>query len=122
MSANSGGTLGGTGAISGNITVNSGGAIDPGASVGTLTVSGITLNAGSVLNYEFNNTQGNDRLVVSNSGGLTLNSANTLAATTLQGGTIVAGNAGALGTGTLTLSGNATLSAGIDGLTIANMS
>jgi len=45
---NSGGTLGGTGIITGAVTVNSGGALAPGNSLGTLTISNnLTLVAGS---------------------------------------------------------------------------
>jgi len=48
VTVNSGGTLGGTGTIGGAVTVNAGGTLSPGASLGTLTLSGnLTLNAGS---------------------------------------------------------------------------
>ncbi|MDM0104641.1 autotransporter outer membrane beta-barrel domain-containing protein [Variovorax sp. J22R24] len=46
-------TLGGTGRIAGSVTVRDGGHIAPGASPGTLTISGdLLLSAGSVLDYE----------------------------------------------------------------------
>ncbi len=70
-----GGTLGGTGTISGAVTVSSGGMLDPGASVGTLTLGSATISTGAVLDFEFNNTPLNDKLVISDLGGLTLNSA-----------------------------------------------
>ena len=93
--------------VSAPVSLVSNTAVEVSNAADTLTISGAISGAS---------------LTKTGNGTLALTSANTLAATTLQGGTIVAGNAGALGTGTLTLSGNATLSAGIDGLTIANMS
>ena len=48
VTVNSGGTLGGTGSVSGAVTVNTGGNINPGASPGTLTLSGgLTDSAGT---------------------------------------------------------------------------
>jgi autotransporter-associated beta strand protein len=66
VTVNSGGTLGGTGSIAGNVTVNAGGGIAPGASVGTLTVSGVlTLSAGSTNVFEVNgSTPTNDAVVL----------------------------------------------------------
>jgi len=55
-SVNTGGVLGGSGTLGGNVVVANGGAIHPGAvgSVGTLTVNGdLALSAGSSLNYDF---------------------------------------------------------------------
>jgi autotransporter-associated beta strand protein len=69
----SGGTLAGPGSLAGLVTVQSGGVLAPGTSVGTLTVGGLTLNAGAVLDFEFNTTPANDRIMVSGAGGLTLN-------------------------------------------------
>ena len=43
-----------TGIIAGPLTINSGGHLAPGNSVGTLTVGTLNLAAGSVLDYEFN--------------------------------------------------------------------
>ncbi len=51
----SGATLGGAGAIAGTATVASGGALAPGASAGvagTLTLGGLTLSTGSILNFD----------------------------------------------------------------------
>ncbi len=92
---NSGGTLGGgfgadtgatganlhhgvydgnqVGIIGGAVSVMAGAHLAPGNSVGTLTVAGLTVTAGSVLDYEFNNTPANDFTVVTNLDGLTLN-------------------------------------------------
>jgi autotransporter-associated beta strand protein len=75
VTASTGGTLGGTGTIGGAVTINSGGRLAPGASVGTLTVGSLSLATGAILDYEFSVGPANDLLVVSNSGGLTLNSA-----------------------------------------------
>ena len=52
VTVNSGGTLGGTGSVSGIVTVGSGGHLAPGASIESLNMGGLTLNAGSVLDFE----------------------------------------------------------------------
>ena len=52
MVVGAGATLGGNGAILGNVQVGSGAALSPGASAGTLTVGALHLAAGSILNYE----------------------------------------------------------------------
>ncbi|MEP6668965.1 MAG: autotransporter-associated beta strand repeat-containing protein [Chthoniobacter sp.] len=52
VAVNNGGTLGGIGIITGAVTVNSGGILAPGDSPGTITVGPLTLNAGSIENYE----------------------------------------------------------------------
>lgn len=70
---NTGGAFGGTGLISGLVTVNTGGHIAPGNSVGTLTVGGLTLSTGSILDFEFNGTPLNDRVIISNASGLMIN-------------------------------------------------
>jgi fibronectin-binding autotransporter adhesin len=52
-----GGTLGGTGSIGGLTTVESGGSLSPGDTVGTLTfANGLTLNSGSILNFDLGST------------------------------------------------------------------
>lgn len=49
-----GGTLGGTGSVSGGVAVNNAAHLAPGdGGVGTFGVGSLTLNAGSVLNFEF---------------------------------------------------------------------
>lgn len=73
VTVNSAATLGGTGVISGTASISSGGILAPGASVGTLTVGALNLNAGSTAVFEFNTTPDNDKVSVSNSGGLTIN-------------------------------------------------
>lgn len=70
---NSGATLSGTGAVSGLVTVASGGILSPGNSVGTLTLGSLTLSGGSSLVWEFSSTQANDLVVVSDSNGLSIN-------------------------------------------------
>jgi fibronectin-binding autotransporter adhesin len=74
VAVNNGGSLGGTGAVAGAVTVASGGNLSPGASVGTLTVGSLNLGAGSTATFEF--TTGpdtNDQIAVANSNGLTIN-------------------------------------------------
>jgi fibronectin-binding autotransporter adhesin len=73
ISVASGASLTGAGSASGTAQIASGGSIDPGnAGVGTVTVGGLTLDSGSVLNVQFDSSS-NDKIVVSNSGGLTIN-------------------------------------------------
>ncbi len=72
VNVNSGGAIGGTGTIAGGIVAGANGRIAPGASVGTLTVGTTTLNAGSLLDFEFNGAA-NDVLNVTGSGGLAIN-------------------------------------------------
>jgi autotransporter-associated beta strand protein len=69
----SGGLISGTGAVAGAVTVVGGGKVSPGASVGSFSVDGLTLSAGSLLNFEFNTTPANDQITVGTSGGLTIN-------------------------------------------------
>jgi hypothetical protein len=66
------GTLAGTGTINNAVTVNNGGRIAPGNSVGTLTVSALTLTSGSALTYEFG-TSASDFVNVTGNSGLTVN-------------------------------------------------
>ncbi|MHA3775159.1 beta strand repeat-containing protein [Verrucomicrobiota bacterium sgz303538] len=73
VAVNIGGALGGTGTIGGVVTVSSGGHLAPGTNVGTLTVGGLTLSAGSILDFEFNGTTLNDRVIISGANGLILN-------------------------------------------------
>ncbi len=66
--------LGGTGPVNGTVTVQSGGKLAPGNSVGTLTVNALDLNTGSALEYEFSaGGATNDQTVVASAGGLALN-------------------------------------------------
>jgi autotransporter-associated beta strand protein len=85
-----GGTLGGTGSVSGTVTVNSGGHVAPGASIGSLGLGSLTLNAGSALDIELGAPGVGDLLTVS--GLLALN-----------GGSVNLIDAGGLNAGTYTL-------------------
>lgn len=63
------GLLGGTGTIAGSVTVNSGGGLAPGNSIGTLTVVGnVTLNANSTNVFEVDGTTpANDQVIAAGS-------------------------------------------------------
>lgn len=68
-----GGKLGGNGSISGPVSIHSGGRLAPGNSVGTNTVATLTLNSGSVLEFEFRpDLSANDFTIVTTPGGLTI--------------------------------------------------
>ncbi len=87
------GTLGGTGSVSGLVTVESGGHIAPGASVGTITMAGgLTLQTGSILDIELGAPVTGDLINVTLTDGLTIN-----------GGTVNVSDAGGLGAGTYTI-------------------
>jgi autotransporter-associated beta strand protein len=75
VNVNAGGTLAGTGTLSGVVTLASGGTISPGdaGAVGTLSFGGLTLNAGSVLTYEWDAAQNHDQILVTGNNGLTIN-------------------------------------------------
>jgi autotransporter-associated beta strand protein len=60
----SGGTFGGTGSVSGTVVANATAHIAPGASPGVLTTGGLTLNAGSVLDFELGSTFSSDLINV----------------------------------------------------------
>ncbi len=60
----SGGTLGGTGSVSGDVTVHSGGHIAPGASIESLGVGSLTLDAGSILDFELSGSGFGDRTML----------------------------------------------------------
>ena len=71
-----GGALGGTGTIAGAVSVNAGGTLAPGNSIGLQHMGTLTLNAGSILNFQFQpNAPGslNDQIVVDGASGLTIN-------------------------------------------------
>ncbi len=70
-----GGTLGGSGLISGPVTVNNGGTIAPGASIGTLTLAtSLTLGSGSTSLFEVTNGAAGDLLVVNGNLNIAANS------------------------------------------------
>src|SRR5262249_54043229 len=52
VTVNTGATLGGSGVIAGGVTIADGGILAPGNSPGTLTVGSLTLNSGSIENYD----------------------------------------------------------------------
>jgi autotransporter-associated beta strand protein len=66
-------TLKGNGTITGKLAVGSGSHLAPGESVGMLTMSGLNLQSGSVLDFEFNSTPLNDFVNVTAANGLTIN-------------------------------------------------
>jgi fibronectin-binding autotransporter adhesin len=69
-----GGVLTGNGQIAGAVTVQSTGHIAPGdAGIGTLTLGGLSLNAGSVVDFEFSAAPASDRVAVTLADGLTIN-------------------------------------------------
>ena len=90
---NNNGTLGGTGTVGGLVTVNSGGAVAPGAGgIGTLTApGGLSLNTGSILNFDLGAPTMTDLLNV------------TGGTTTINGGSLNVNNVGGLANGNYTL-------------------
>lgn len=102
-----GGTLGGTGSVSGEVTVNNGGHLAPGASIESLGVGALTINAGAALDFELAAPGTADRVDVT--GLLTLN-----------GGTINLNDTGGLTIGTYTLLNYGTLSGSIGALGAPN--
>jgi hypothetical protein len=83
------GTLGGTGSISGAVTVASGAHIAPGASIESLDVGALTLSAGSILDFELGAPGTSDLLNVTLTDGLTIDGG-TL--NLFDGGGLAAGN------------------------------
>jgi len=70
----SGGFLGGTGTVTAAVDVQANGGLAPGsAGVGTLTVGSLTLETGCTNNFEFNTSPANDKVLVTTSGGFTVN-------------------------------------------------
>src|ERR1039458_6441701 len=62
---NAGGTLAGTGVISGPVYINTGATLSPGASIGTLTINNtLTLQPGSITSMEIKKTDGTRDQVV----------------------------------------------------------
>ena len=102
-----GGVLGGTGSLSGAVTLNTGAHLAPGAGIESLGVGALTLNAGSVLDFEIG-AGGADRVDVA--GVLNLGTASL---------NIV--NAGGMGVGVYTLFNYGTLSGGVANLQLASV-
>ena len=74
MTVQSGGTLTGAGSVGGALSFTSGGALTlPGSGTGKFTVGSLTISPGAVINVDFTSAT-NDQIVVTTSGGLTLNS------------------------------------------------
>ena len=74
VTVNANGTLGGNGTL-GSIVLNSGGQLAPGvdaSTVGTLTATALTLNAGSIADFKFSGSA-NDLVRVTGASGLTIN-------------------------------------------------
>jgi autotransporter-associated beta strand protein len=86
VTVTNGSILGGTGVIAGTVTVSTGGKITPGVGgTGTLTVGGLSLANGSLLDLDFASTSSYDKVVVNGSGGLTLNGGNLVLTNTGNG-------------------------------------
>lgn len=86
-----GGTLGGTGALTGAVTVNSTGILAAGASIESLATGALTFNTGSTFLYELNTTGALGDLVDVN-GNLDLNGTVTLSLLDLGAGAALANN------------------------------
>lgn len=71
-----GGRLGGTGTILGGVDVAEGGMLDPGNSIGTLTLGSLTLQPGSVLRIEADSNGNTDAIVAT--GDITIDGATLL--------------------------------------------
>lgn len=84
-----GGTLGGTGSITGSVTLN-GGTFAPGASIESLALGALTLNAGSTFAYELNTSVLNGDFARVD-GNLTIDAAALLTLTDLAAGTVAVG-------------------------------
>jgi hypothetical protein len=84
-----GGTLGGTGSVSGAVAINTTGALSPGASVGTLGTGALSLNTGSTFAYELNTTAVTGDLLNAN-GNLSFDGTVTLSLTDLGSNSLLA--------------------------------
>ena len=74
LTVNNGAALAGTGTLAGAVTVAGGAKVSPGLDgVGTLTVASLALQSGSLLDLEIASPSSNDRIVVTGSGGLSIN-------------------------------------------------
>jgi fibronectin-binding autotransporter adhesin len=94
VSVANGATLGGSGSLAGLTTFSSGGILSPGNSPGTITFSqGLTLNTGSILNFELGTTSDLIRVT-----GGTLTGPGTVGGVTLN-----LSDSGGFGSGTYTL-------------------
>ena len=127
VTVQTGATLGGSGTLGGVVTVNSGGILSPGNSPGTLTMSGLSLPAGSNLNMELgqaNTVAGTYNDLVQDNGNLTLGGGtlNVSVPTTPAGGSFTPGTYRLINyTGTLTNSGGLVIGTVPAGFTAAQM-
>ena len=69
----SGTVFGGTGSVSGMVTIGSGAILAPGVAAGTLTVGSLTLASGSLLNFELGPIASSDKAVVATANGFVAN-------------------------------------------------
>jgi len=102
-----GGTLGGSGSVSGAVTVQNTARLAPGASIGTLGVGALTLNAGSILDFEVGAPSVSD----------TVNVAGLL---TLNGGSLNIINTGGLSIGLYTLFNYGSFTGNLNNLALPN--
>ena len=58
LTVKNGGTLGGIGTIASNVSIQSGGTLSPGESIGSLNANGTSLDAGAKLHWEINSNDG----------------------------------------------------------------
>ncbi|HVT27765.1 MAG TPA: autotransporter-associated beta strand repeat-containing protein [Lacipirellulaceae bacterium] len=79
-----GASLAGNGTIAGAVSISAGAHLAPGTSPGNLTVDSLSLDSGSVLDYELGAAGTRDLTTITSTGGLTLNGA-TLNITALSG-------------------------------------
>jgi autotransporter-associated beta strand protein len=101
------GVLGGTGSVSGAVTLNNLGHLAPGASIESFDVGALTLNSGSVLDFELGAGGVMDRL-------------NVTGLLTIAGSTVNLTDAGGMSTGLYTLIDYGTLSGSVTGLGAPN--
>ena len=113
----SGQTLMGKGLVTGGVIADSGSHLTPGASVGTLTFSSLTLSGGSILDFEFGSAQNDyadvQGLLTLNGGGFNLFQEGTTNPFSIPGTYPLLGYAGTLGG----LPGNLSVLNAVSGLT-----
>ncbi|MEX2307462.1 MAG: autotransporter-associated beta strand repeat-containing protein [Pirellulales bacterium] len=68
---NNGGILNGTGTIVGGVAINSGGVFAPGTSPGTITIDGLSMMSGGMLNFELGDPA-RDHIILTGSGNVAL--------------------------------------------------
>jgi len=109
VTANTNGTLGGTGTINGAVTIDLGGALAPGASIGTLTInSNLTVNGNLRIELDKSLAPGQSNDVVFATGNITSGGAGTIYVTNL-GPNLVVGDTFRLFTNGKTVTGGNTM-------------